>query len=118
MKNVCLAITAAKIFRDIVLANDLGFTESTVAALVGHSTNSITSKYIHSLDSVPITAADTVAGYVQGLLDGAEFRQMLTPFHLTRSFKPECLPAVHRADSFEEAGPAWSFSIERSAGPA
>lgn len=57
------------------LANDLGFTESTVAALVGHSTNSITSKYIHSLDSVLITAADTVAGYVQGLLDGAEFRQ-------------------------------------------
>jgi len=46
------------------LANDLGFTESTVAALVGHSTNSITSKYIHSLDSVLITAADTVAGYV------------------------------------------------------
>ncbi|WP_299863976.1 site-specific integrase [uncultured Roseobacter sp.] len=57
------------------LANDLGFTESTVAALVGHSTNSITSKYIHSLDSVLITAADAVAGYVQGLLDGAEFRQ-------------------------------------------
>ena len=57
------------------LANDLGFTESTVAALVGHSTNSITSKYIHSLDSVLITAADTVSGYVQGLLDGAKFRQ-------------------------------------------
>ncbi|MEM8850876.1 MAG: site-specific integrase [Pseudomonadota bacterium] len=57
------------------LANDLGFTESTVAALVGHSTNSMTSKYIHSLDSVLITAADTVAGYVQGLIDGAEFRQ-------------------------------------------
>ena len=57
------------------LANDLGFTESTVAALVGHSTNSITSKYIHSLDSVLIAAADTVAGYIQSLLDGAEFRQ-------------------------------------------
>ena len=57
------------------LANDLGFTESTIAALVGHSTNSITSKYIHSLDSVLITAADIVAGYVQGLLEGAKFRQ-------------------------------------------
>ena len=29
-------------------ANDLGFTESTIAALVGHATGSITSKYIHS----------------------------------------------------------------------
>ncbi|MBV7255868.1 site-specific integrase [Pacificimonas sp. WHA3] len=57
------------------LANDLGFTESTVAALVGHSTNSVTSKYIHSLDSVLITAADTVAGYVKGLLEGMEFKQ-------------------------------------------
>ncbi|MCY3996518.1 MAG: site-specific integrase [Rhodobacter sp.] len=57
------------------IANDLGFTESTVAALVGHSSASITSKYIHSLDSVLITAADTVAGYIQGPLDGMEFKQ-------------------------------------------
>ncbi|MEL6244361.1 MAG: tyrosine-type recombinase/integrase [Pseudomonadota bacterium] len=57
------------------IANDLGFTESTVAMLLGHATHSITSKYIHSLDSVLITAADTVAGYIQGLLDGLEFKQ-------------------------------------------
>lgn len=57
------------------IANDLGFTESTVATLLGHATHTITSKYIHSLDSVLIMAADTVAGHVQGLLDGAEFRQ-------------------------------------------
>jgi integrase len=48
-------------------ANDLGFTESTIAALVGHSTGSIVSKYIHSLDSVLIMAADTVSGCIQGL---------------------------------------------------
>ena len=52
------------------IANDLGFTESTIAALVGHSTNSITSKYIHSLDSVLIMAADTVAGFIKSLVDG------------------------------------------------
>ncbi len=57
------------------LANDLGFTESTIAALIGHSTGSITSKYIHTLDTVLIMAADTIAGYIQGLLDGGEFKR-------------------------------------------
>jgi integrase len=64
------------------LANDLGFTEATIAGLVGHSKVSVTSKYIHTLDTVLIAAADTVAGYVQGLLDGVEFKQ--TAYSLDR----------------------------------
>ena len=74
-----------KIFRDTTLAditphvlrhsfasvaNDLGFTEVTIAALVGHAKGSVTSKYIHTLDTALIMAADTISGYVQGLLDG------------------------------------------------
>lgn len=70
-------------------ANDLGFTESTIAALVGHSTGSITSKYIHSVDSVLIMAADTIAGYIQGLLDGVEFRH--TAYALDRAARREAL---------------------------
>lgn len=57
------------------LANDLGFTEVTIAALVGHAKGSVTSKYIHTLDSALVMAADTIAGYIQGLLDGVEFRR-------------------------------------------
>lgn len=57
------------------IANDLGFTEVTIAALVGHAKGSVTSKYIHTLDTALITAADTIAGYIQGLLEGIEFRQ-------------------------------------------
>ena len=57
------------------VANDLGFTEVTIAALVGHAKGSVTSKYIHSLDTALVMAADTIAGYVQGLLDGIEFKQ-------------------------------------------
>lgn len=56
------------------IANDLGFTEVTIAALVGHSKGSVTSKYIHSLDAALVMAADTIAGYIQGLLDGMEFK--------------------------------------------
>ena len=56
------------------IANDLGFTESTVAALLGHAQGTITSRYIHSVDAALIMAADTVSGYIQSLLDGVHFR--------------------------------------------
>jgi integrase len=56
------------------VANDLGFTESTVAALIGHATGSVTSKYIHTLDTALIMAADTISGYIQGLLDGVAYK--------------------------------------------
>jgi integrase len=57
------------------IANDLGFTEVTIAALVGHAKGSVTSKYIHTLDTALIMAADTISGYIQDLLDGVKFKQ-------------------------------------------
>lgn len=57
------------------MANDLGFTEITIAALIGHAKGSVTSKYVHTLDSTLIMAADTVAGYVKALLEGVEFKR-------------------------------------------
>lgn len=71
------------------LANDLGFTEVTIAALVGHSKGSVTSKYIHTLDSALVVAADIIAGYVRGLLDGVTFRQ--TAHSLDRSLRSKAL---------------------------
>ncbi len=53
------------------IANDLGFTEITIAALLGHASGSITSRYVHTLDAALIMAADTISGYIQALLDGA-----------------------------------------------
>ena len=71
------------------IANDLGFTEVTIAALVGHSKGSVTSKYIHSLDTALVMAADTIAGYIHGLLDGVEFKQ--TAYALDRSSRRTAL---------------------------
>lgn len=71
------------------IANDLGFTEVTIAALVGHSKGSVTSKYIHTLDTALIMAADMIAGYIQGLLDGAEFKQ--TAYALDRDSRQAAL---------------------------
>ena len=43
------------------LASDLGYSEPTIAALVGHAGRSITSRYVHSADAVLLAAADAVA---------------------------------------------------------
>lgn len=57
------------------IANDLGFTESTIAALIGNAKGSVTNRYVHTLDSTLNMAADTVAGYLKALLEGVEFRR-------------------------------------------
>lgn len=71
------------------IANDLGFTEVTIAALVGHAKGSVTSKYIHTLDTALIMAADTISGYIQGLLKGVEFKQ--TAYALDRDSRRAAL---------------------------
>lgn len=71
------------------IANDLGFTEVTIAALVGHAKGSVTSKYIHALDTALIMAADTISGYIQGLLDGIAFKQ--TAYALDRESRKAAL---------------------------
>jgi integrase len=50
------------------VAGDLGFTESTIAALIGHSSGSVTRRYIHHLDNVLIAAANNVARTVRGFM--------------------------------------------------
>lgn len=71
------------------VANDLGFTEITIAALMGHAKGSVTSKYVHTLDVTLVMAADTIAGYIQGLLDGVEYRQ--TAYALNHDLRREAL---------------------------
>lgn len=50
------------------LAGDLGYSETTIAALVGHKGQSITSRYIHAADAVLLAAADAVAGRTAELM--------------------------------------------------
>ncbi|HZG28323.1 MAG TPA: site-specific integrase, partial [Ensifer sp.] len=44
------------------VAGDLGFTEITISALLGHAAGNVTQRYVHHLDSVLIAAADKVSG--------------------------------------------------------
>src|SRR3546814_13648621 len=71
------------------MANDLGFTEITIAALLGHASGSITSRYVHTLDSALIMAADTVSGYIKALIEGAELS--FTHYALERSSRKAAL---------------------------
>ena len=57
------------------LAADLGFSEPSIAALIGHAGRSTTSRYIHTADSVLLAAADAVArrtSQLMGEVTGAE----------------------------------------------
>ena len=50
------------------LASDLGYSEPTIAAMVGHKGRTITSRYVHSADAVLLAAADAVADKTAGLM--------------------------------------------------
>ena len=71
------------------VANDLGFTEITIAALLGHASGSVTSRYVHTLDAALVMAADTVSGYIRALLDGAVLSH--THYALDRSSRKAAL---------------------------
>ncbi len=64
------------------LAGDLGYSETTIAALVGHKGHSITSRYVHSADAVLLAAADAVADRT-GALMGMEIQHKVVPLHAT-----------------------------------
>ncbi len=52
------------------LAGDLGYSELTIAALIGHKGHSITSRYVHTADAVLLAAADAVANETLTRMEG------------------------------------------------
>jgi integrase len=54
------------------LAADLGYSEPTIAALIGHKGRTITSRYVHSADAVLLAAADAVSDRIAELLGDAQ----------------------------------------------
>ena len=87
--------------------NDLGFTEATIAALVGHSRGTVTSRYIHTVDTALIMAADSIAGYIQGLLDGVAFAH--TAYALDRASRKAALTPGSSRFSHRREGPLFPF---------
>jgi integrase len=53
------------------VADDLGFTEPTIAALLGHSRRGVTRGYIAKVDTALIAAADRVSEKIHQMMRGA-----------------------------------------------
>ena len=51
-------------------ANTLGCSEPTIAAMLGHSRGTMTSRYVHVVDATLLAAADRVSGVIDGALNG------------------------------------------------
>lgn len=70
------------------LAGDLGYSEPTIGALVGHKGHSVTSRYLHTADSVLLAAADAVANRTAQLMGDKSQKAVvvtLRPARRTRS---------------------------------
>ena len=59
---------------------DLGLTEITIAALLGHAAATVTGRYIHHLDTALIAAADRVAARIAAHMNGTEEGAAVVPF--------------------------------------
>ncbi|MCJ2033172.1 tyrosine-type recombinase/integrase [Methylobacterium sp. J-068] len=51
-------------------AGDLGYSDSTIGAMLGHAGSTVTSRYVHHLDAVLIAAADRVAAQIADAMGG------------------------------------------------
>jgi integrase len=65
------------------LAADLGYSEPTIAALVGHKGHTITSRYVHSADAVLLAAADAVAAETAARMGERHILATVVPLHVT-----------------------------------
>jgi integrase len=65
------------------IAADLGFSELTIAALIGHKKTSVTSKYAHHADAVLLQAADAVSDRISELMGKAQ-NGSIVPFQKLR----------------------------------
>ncbi len=61
------------------LAGDLGYSEPTIAALVGHTGRSVTSRYVHAADAVLLAAADIVADRTAELMGEGKAGAVVVP---------------------------------------
>jgi hypothetical protein len=91
LKDTALADVTPHVLRHSFssIANDLGFSEATIGALLGHSRGTVTGRYIHTVDALLVMAADTVAGYIHALLEGKKL--MRTTYALDRASREAVL---------------------------
>ncbi|MGO8847419.1 MAG: hypothetical protein ACLQFI_19205, partial [Methylocella sp.] len=76
------------------VAGDLGFSELTIAGLLGHSARGVTQGYVH-LDTALVVAADRVSSEIAKMLDGG-----MAAKHPKRTPREYLATAIAQADRF------------------
>jgi integrase len=76
------------------VAGDLGFSELTIAGLLGHSARGVTQGYVH-LDTALVVAADRVSAEIAKMLDGG-----MAAKHPKRTPRVYLATAIAQADRF------------------
>jgi site-specific recombinase XerD len=75
LQRLCLAAELEDVTPHVLrhtfasVAGDMGFTELTIAGLLGHSGRGVTQRYVH-LDKALVMAANKVAEEIERALDG------------------------------------------------
>jgi integrase len=69
----------------VSLGADLGYSDITIGAIVGHKGRTITSRYVHSADSVLLSAADAISDQTAALMAGS--KRAINVIPLRREFK-------------------------------
>jgi len=59
------------------VADELGYTDATIGAMLGHATRTQTGRYTHPVDSVLVAAADKVAAEIAARMDGGRKGQVV-----------------------------------------
>ena len=61
------------------MSDDLGYTDATTGAMLGHAGGGITRGYIHKLDPALIAAADRVSQHIAEAMDGTAASAEIVP---------------------------------------
>jgi len=76
------------------VAADIGYSEPTIAALIGHQGHTITSRYVHSADAVLLAAADAVAIRIAELMGEASKDAAVIELNRSgREYEAPCQPS-------------------------
>ena len=80
-------------------ANDLGFSEPTIAAMLGHSRGTVTSRYVHHVDAILVHAADVVASHISSAI---RFQRSIDPENAAQTSRHGNQFSVGRNGSADE----------------
>jgi hypothetical protein len=84
------------------MAADLGYSEPTIGALIGHKGQSITSRYAHAADAVLLAAADAVADRTAELMGVQRATSIAVELH---QFARRAIRAAERVRNPKRAAP-------------